>query len=387
MAGTNFAAAVTSTLNAFLTDNDGLIILAECTGAPPTTASIFAHGAICRRVDSGTGTKAIYENIGSSAVPSWDLMGAVTAGEITLAEGSVLVGNNLGVAVALDAKGDGKIMIGNGTTITSQSISGDATLSNAGALTVTGLTSGTATVRTSVTASLALAGTQGYGLDMSGTFTNHMIYIHPTALTAGKRAIRLGDYGGEIALAAGDGLYRSYAKVTSGTDVSAISFLWQYTETTGSIIGTQSQTESWTTVTGPQTVMDHDSIVGIAAGKSLNTSANTTEGLIAGRFKVYADVTSTCNGHVSAVWLDSQMSCAVGGTESSIRASTGGSKPDAFAWLTTTSSGWSQLFYLDATMAAAEPFVATGCSVTVATVPYLKVLVNATQYGIPLIAI
>lgn len=246
---------------------------------------------------------------------------------------------------------------------------------------------GTATVETSTTAALALAGTQGYGLDMSGTFTNHMIYIHPTSLTTGKRAIRLGDSGTEISMAAGDGLYRSYAKIASGTDVSAINFLWAHTISTGDLIGTQSQTESWTTVTGPKTVMDHDSIVGIAAGKILAASTATTEGLIGGRYKVYADATSTCNGHVSALWLDNQMSCAVGGTESSIRASTGGSKPDAFAWLTTTSSGWSQLLYLDSTMAAAEPFMATGCSVTVATVPYLKVLVNATQYGIPLIAI
>ncbi|OPX88987.1 MAG: hypothetical protein A4E53_01720 [Pelotomaculum sp. PtaB.Bin104] len=137
MAGTNIESALTSTLKIRETDSNGLILSCTCTGAPPTTANIFQHGAIAVRTDSGTGTKAIYENIGSSASPSWNLMGDVTAGEITLAEGSILVGDSSGVATALSAKSDGKVLVGNGTTITSVSVSGDATLASDGTLTVT----------------------------------------------------------------------------------------------------------------------------------------------------------------------------------------------------------------------------------------------------------
>lgn len=51
----------------------------------------------------------------------------------------------------------------------------------------------------------------------------------------------------------------------------------------------------------------------------------------------------------------------------------------------TTEPAGAQLFYFWTN--SEVPVVSTGCNVTVATVPYLKVLVGAVQYGIPLIAI
>lgn len=57
-------------------------------------------------------------------------------GEIALPEGNVLVGNSSGVAAALVAKTSGQILVGSGTTVASVAVSGDATLSSAGALTV-----------------------------------------------------------------------------------------------------------------------------------------------------------------------------------------------------------------------------------------------------------
>lgn len=72
--GSNFFAQVTSTLDACLIDKDGLIYFAKCTGAPPTTASLFAHGALINRTDSGTGSDAVFQNVGSSAVPSWNAL-------------------------------------------------------------------------------------------------------------------------------------------------------------------------------------------------------------------------------------------------------------------------------------------------------------------------
>lgn len=136
MAGSNFFTPVTATLKAALTDENGLIVYGSCVGTPPTTTLIFAHGALLIQTDTSTGSQALYENVGSSASPSWNLIGAVSPGEITLAEGSVLVGNSSGVAAALDAKTSGRILVGNGTTITSVAVGTDATLSSAGALTI-----------------------------------------------------------------------------------------------------------------------------------------------------------------------------------------------------------------------------------------------------------
>ena len=54
----------------------------------------------------------------------------------TLTQGSVLVGDALGVQTALDAKTSGNILVGDGTTVKSVEVSGDATLVSGGALTI-----------------------------------------------------------------------------------------------------------------------------------------------------------------------------------------------------------------------------------------------------------
>lgn len=90
----------------------------------------------------------LYMNTGTVASATWNAIGDIAASEITLAEGSVLVGNSSGVSVALNGKASGQILVGNGTTLVSVAVSGDATLSSAGAIAVTkinGATMGTAT--------------------------------------------------------------------------------------------------------------------------------------------------------------------------------------------------------------------------------------------------
>lgn len=62
--------------------------------------------------------------------------GALSAADLALAEGNILVGNNGGKASALSAKTDARIIVGNGTTVASVALSGDATMTNAGALTI-----------------------------------------------------------------------------------------------------------------------------------------------------------------------------------------------------------------------------------------------------------
>lgn len=82
MAGTNITSPLSSTLSTRETDASGLALSAICTGVPPTTANIFQHGCLIIRTDSGTGNKAVYENTGSSASPSWDLVGDIASADI-----------------------------------------------------------------------------------------------------------------------------------------------------------------------------------------------------------------------------------------------------------------------------------------------------------------
>lgn len=71
---------------------------------------------------------------GASTVTTIEYSG--TSASVSLAEGNVLVGNASGIAAALNAKTSGQILVGNGTTVTSVAVSGDATLSSGGALTI-----------------------------------------------------------------------------------------------------------------------------------------------------------------------------------------------------------------------------------------------------------
>ena len=54
----------------------------------------------------------------------------------TLAQGSIYIGDASNETSELDIKTSGQILVGNGTTATSVAVSGDATLSSAGALTI-----------------------------------------------------------------------------------------------------------------------------------------------------------------------------------------------------------------------------------------------------------
>lgn len=76
---TNFPTPLSSTCNLLLGDQNGYAIQASGTGAAPSTANTFQHGCLYYRTDSGTGTPAVYQNIGSIAVPSWSLVDTSSA--------------------------------------------------------------------------------------------------------------------------------------------------------------------------------------------------------------------------------------------------------------------------------------------------------------------
>lgn len=116
----------------------------------------YEKGCMYIKTDVVTGTKAMYENVGTATTPSWNLLGETVAGDITLAEGNILVGNSSGVGVALDIGAtDTGIAIGNGTTATIAVLSGDATMTNAGVVTVDAATAAFA-VGTSATVGTTL---------------------------------------------------------------------------------------------------------------------------------------------------------------------------------------------------------------------------------------
>jgi|TARA_Y100000034_G_C6905929_1_gene420365 hypothetical protein len=71
----------------------------------------------------------------------------------TLATGSIYVGDNSNVTSELDAKTSGQILVGSGTTLASVAVSGDATLSSAGVLSVTKAQDGFEVTSTSTGAS------------------------------------------------------------------------------------------------------------------------------------------------------------------------------------------------------------------------------------------
>lgn len=101
-------------------------------GAQGTGAGEAGTGALLVDITNGK----VYKNTGTLASPTWNSLGDVDAAEITLAEGSILVGDAAGSAAALAAETDAQILIGDGTTVVSVPVSGDVTIDNAGAVTI-----------------------------------------------------------------------------------------------------------------------------------------------------------------------------------------------------------------------------------------------------------
>jgi hypothetical protein len=117
-------------------DRNKDISMATGTDVPSNATSGYAKGCLYIDRDVATGSTGLYENIGTNTSCNFNAIGAVTAGEISLAEGSVLVGNVSGVATALDGKGDAKVLVGDGTTLTSVALSQDLTITNAGVVSI-----------------------------------------------------------------------------------------------------------------------------------------------------------------------------------------------------------------------------------------------------------
>ena len=99
---TNLGTKITSTLKGHLSIVDSNtaagkqpLLLATCTGTPPTTANTFAHGCLMIQGDTSTGTAAVYQNTGSFASPVWTLFDTSLPGDTA----SSLIDTNSATAV------------------------------------------------------------------------------------------------------------------------------------------------------------------------------------------------------------------------------------------------------------------------------------------------
>lgn len=198
MAGTSLAAPSSTIAALFpvLTDSftGNHILFGYCTGTPDVTADTYAHGCLLIQRDSGTGSAAVYQNIGSSAVPSWSLLDTAS-GSLTLP------------AAATDATT---------TTTTSLALTQNTVTSGTGfSQALNGLTTGKGQSITHTTAVIASGGTlqniSSTSID-TATTTGALQTLTSTASLAGTQTLHT--YSG-LTTGIGDSLVT--AALTSGT--------------------------------------------------------------------------------------------------------------------------------------------------------------------------
>lgn len=107
MSGSNFFAPgqVSNVTDQFVNE-DGLVTQGKFTGSVPTTANYFAPGCILVKTDQTAGLPKVYENVGTSASPSFKIMGGagfvVALGTHTTAGGDDTESITVTGAVATD---------------------------------------------------------------------------------------------------------------------------------------------------------------------------------------------------------------------------------------------------------------------------------------------
>ena len=190
----------------------GLILEAESDAAVPTTAGKFAAACEVFRLDNGL----VYENTGSTASPVWTQFGTIAS----LANGTIFVGNGSNVA-------------------TSVAVSGDATITNLGVVTVLGATGD------------FTSGGQIYSAQSGGSKKGLKIHDHLTTSTivAELKAETVSTSG------AFTGIWNEAHIAATGTgsvtaDLNAAVVDSTFTVTGGTIIGTYGQARADGTVAG-----------------------------------------------------------------------------------------------------------------------------------------
>lgn len=140
------------TVTVLIRDNSDKILLATGTTVPSDSTAGYAKGCIFIDTDVGAGSQGLYINVGTTTACNFDACGTIGAlsvdtgnivdDAVTLAKlvnitrGSIIVGGVAAAPTELAAKTSGQILVGDGTDLKSVAVSGDATLSAAGALTI-----------------------------------------------------------------------------------------------------------------------------------------------------------------------------------------------------------------------------------------------------------
>jgi hypothetical protein len=192
-----------------------------CSGTSVPTGAGYAKGCIFIKTNASTGVKSLYENIGTTSVASFNLIGDVTAAEIALAEGSILVGNSSGVSAALSAKTSGRILVGDGTTVASVAVTGDITITTAGVVAI-GAKKVTAGMTAIADGKILIGGAGGAGAEQTLTGDVTVTNAGVTAIGAGKVTAAMLANGAGVAALLTAGLGGSTTIIKSETGAKTI---------------------------------------------------------------------------------------------------------------------------------------------------------------------
>lgn len=173
---------------------------------------IYTIDATNRKISIPSGSTL--EVLGTASIVD----GALAVGDVSLTTGSIIIGSS-NKGAALDAKGDGKILIGNGTTAAMQTVSGDVTLANTGAVTI-GAKKVTAGMTAIADGKILIGGAGGAGAEQTLTGDVTVSNAGVTAIGAGKvtNAMLANGAGVGALLTAGLGGSLSVTKTSAATD-------------------------------------------------------------------------------------------------------------------------------------------------------------------------
>jgi len=246
-----------------------------------------------------------------------------------------------------------------------------------------------------ITDSVSLSGSVANGITFTGAYTTHAINFD--GVTLDKTLIGVGSYGSPVDQSCTTALV---SMSTTSDDANS----WRYSaglyiKGTGSgtkVLGLGLQSEYNGTV-GVDRLQGMSSIAFLGAGgeaaRLLTKGGDGTAGMYCGWFKlaVGASAIMDSGSFAACLWLDSQVGGTISGNHATMFITTGGDPPDAVMYFnaSTGEDTWSNFLYFDSTTYNVNPVVASGCDVSGAgsSEAYLKVSLNGTAYGIPLISI
>lgn len=297
---TAFPTPYSATTTLLQGDGTGYVILATCTGTIPVDAGVFQHGCLMYKTDTSTGSGALYQNIGSVAVPSWSLLDTASS-SFTL---PVAATDSTSTTTTSFALTQNAITTGIGTSISANGLTtgqGFKVASSATAITTTG--------RIFLSSHSGTTGTSAILNEFTSAATDETIIAQVTA---------------SAALALGTAFKVSSAS-TTGTAVAIASTA---ATTGGSLTVTDSSTD-----TGTRSAVTIAVSAGAATGATPLTITNANSGnpLIAGTATVQSThfyKFATVNGVTLWIGDGTTANSALSGTAGDLLLNGGSNKPE-----------------------------------------------------------